>query len=122
MKYILSFILFINYSFAQVAVLRKGEVVPFDGVLFTKELEKEIRTNLDISDKKISKLEGLNKLNDQEIDILNKRLNLYQQKSLELSDKAAKLEEGNFYKSFSYFLAGALLTGFIGYGVVKNYR
>jgi hypothetical protein len=55
-------------------VVKKGETVPFDGVLFTKEKEKEVRNNIENSEKKIITLAKLNEFNEKEIDILNKRL------------------------------------------------
>ena len=123
MKVIISLILCFNFCYAEnVKVVKKGEVVPFDGVLFTKEKEKEVRTNIENSEKKIITLAKLNEFNEKEIDILNKRLELYQNKSRELADREVKNENNTFLKNSLYFLSGALLTGFIGYGVVQTYR
>jgi hypothetical protein len=122
MKFIL-FFLCVNIALAdQVKVIKKGDPAPFDGVLFTKELEKEIRNNLSIADDRIKLLNKINDLNNKEIEILSNRLELYQKKSLELSDINSKIENTTFIKNAGYFLAGAVITGFIGYGVVQAYR
>ncbi len=122
MKFIL-FFLCVNIALAdQVKVIKKGDPAPFDGVLFTKELEKEIRNNLSIADDRIKLLNKINDLNNKEIEILSNRLELYQKKSLELSDINSKIENTTFIKNVGYFLAGAVITGFIGYGVVQAYR
>jgi len=122
MKFIL-FFLCVNIALAdQVKVIKKGDPAPFDGVLFTKELEKEIRNNLSIADDRIKLLNKINDLNNRVIEILSNRLELYQKKSLELSDINSKIENTTFIKNAGYFLAGAVITGFIGYGVVQAYR
>lgn len=106
----------------QVKVLKKGDPAPFDGVLFTKELEKEIRNNLSIADDRIKLLNNINDLSNKEIEVISKRLELYQKKSLELSELNSKMEDTTFIKNAGYFLAGAIITGFIGYGVIQAYR
>jgi hypothetical protein len=122
MKFIL-FFLCINMALAdQVKVLKKGDPAPFDGVLFTKELEKEIRNNLSIADDRIKLLNNINDLSNKEIEVISKRLELYQKKSLELSELNSKMEDTTFIKNAGYFLAGAIITGFIGYGVIQAYR
>lgn len=123
MKILLCIIFSINICYAeQVRVVKKGETVPFDGVLFTRELEKDVRSNLEMYKAKVEVLTKIDELNNKEIDILTKRLDLYQKKSTELADKNVEIESNSFVKNTGYFLAGALLTGLIGYGVVKTYR
>lgn len=123
MKIILCFILSSSLAYSQdVKVVKKGEVVPFDGVLFTKELEKDIRNDVKNLEKRNEVLTKLNEVNNKEIDILNNRLELYQKKSKELAEREVKSERETFFKNTFYFISGALLTGLIGYGVVKTYR
>jgi len=123
MKVILCLLLISNIAISEeVKVVKKGESVPFDGVLFTKEKEKEVRADLETSEKKIVTLRKLNELSESEIAILNKRLELYQNKARELADREIKSENNTFLKNSLYFLSGALLTGLIGYGVVRTYR
>lgn len=116
---LLSFIL-LAYTKARaddVVVVKKGQAVPFDGVLFTKELEKSIRMDIQISEKRIDTLNKLNDLNEKEIDILTKRLNLHQQKTLEMSNREVESENRTFWKNTIYFLSGAIITGLISHGV-----
>ena len=123
MRIALCLLLISNICIAEeVKVVKKGESVPFDGVLFSKEKEKEVRVDLETSEKKIVTLRKLNELNESEITILNKRLELYQNKAKELADREVKSENNTFLKNSLYFLSGALLTGLIGYGVIQTYR
>ena len=123
MKALLSLLLMCNLCFAEdVKVVKKGELVPYDGVLFPKEKEKEIRTDLETSEKRVITLSKLNELNNKEIDILNKRLEIYQDKARIMADREIKQESNTFWKNALYFVSGAVLTGVIGYGVIKAYR
>lgn len=120
---LLILILFLNSAFANdVKVVKKGEVVPFDGVLFTRELEKDIRNDIQILTKKVDTLTKLNDINEKENEIITKRLKLYQDKSDQLAKNEAKLEKDTLMKNTFYFVMGAVLTGAIGYGVIKAYR
>jgi len=115
---VISFMLLYPQAHAQdVKVVKKGEVVPFDGVLFTKELEKTIRMDIQLAEKKVETLSELNDLNEKEIDILTKRLNLYQEKTIEMADREVSNENSTFWKHTIYFLSGAIITGLISYGV-----
>lgn len=118
MKILFTTILFTQICFAQdVKVVRKGEQVPFDGVLFTRELEKSIRMDIQISQNKIDTLTKLNELNDKEIDILTERLKNHQQKVKDIVDREVQTENSMFFRQTLYFISGALITGLISYGV-----
>lgn len=120
---LLILIMSVNMCFAQdVKVLKKGESAPFDGVLFTKELERQIRNDKIIADEKIRVLTELNDLSTKENKVITSRLELYQQKSLQLVELNNKMENSSFIKNAGYFIAGALITGVIGYGVIQAYR
>lgn len=121
MKLLFSFLLITNFCFAQnVKVVKKGESVPFDGVLFTKELEKDIREGVDKLKRRNEVLTKINEVNEKEIDIVTKRLSLYQEKSKELADREVQSERDQFIKNTLYFLSGAIITGLISYGVTKT--
>lgn len=121
MKLLVSLFLVSNVCFAQsVKVVKKGDITPFDGVLFTKELEKDIREDVQKLNRRNEVLTKLNEVNEKEIDILTKRIVLYQDKSRELVDREIKSERDSFIKNAAYFLSGALLTGLITYGVLQT--
>lgn len=123
MKTLLVLLLSVNICFAEsVRVVKKGESVPFDGVLFTKELEKDIRNDMETYKKKVEVLTKIDELNNKEIEILSKRLEVYQKKSLELAEKSSTLERDSYLRNAGYFLSGALLTGLLGYAVIQAYR
>jgi hypothetical protein len=105
-----------------VTIVKKGDSVPFDGVLFPKQKEAEFRTDLQTAEKKVITLTKLNELNEKEISVLTQRLDIYQTKTKDMLELQSKLEQTTFLKSAVYFLSGAILTGVIGYGVVKAYR
>lgn len=123
MKFLFCMFFILNIAMAEeVKVLKKGELAPYDGVLFPKEKEREIRTEIEISAKEIVTLKKLNELNEKELDIINKRLDVYQKKSLELLKINEEKKENDLLKNALYFISGAVLTGVIGYGVIKAYR
>lgn len=123
MKLLLSFFLLFNIALAEeVKVLKKGDMAPYDGVLFPKEKERELRTELEISEKKILTLRKLNDLNEKEIEVLNKRIELYQEKTKEIVHLQLQEDKYSNAKNALYFISGALITGLIGYGVIKAYR
>ena len=118
MKFLFTTLLLTQVCFAQdVKVVKKGEQVPFDGVLFTKELEKSIRMDMQISQKKIDTLTKLNELNEKEIDILTTRLQIHQEKVKDAVDREVQTENSMFWRQALYFISGALITGLISYGV-----
>jgi len=102
---------------SEVKVLKKGESAPFDGVLFTKEMEKSIRMDIQLSEKKVETLNKLNELNEKEIEILSKRLEIHQNKNREFADREVEYENSTFWKHTLYFISGALITGLISYGI-----
>jgi hypothetical protein len=123
MKLLLTIFITLNIALAEdVKVVKKGDEVPFDGVLFPKEKEREIRTEIEIANKEVITLKKLNDLNEKEIDILNKRLDIYQKKSIELIKLEEEKKENDLLKNTLYFISGAVLTGVIGYGVLQAYR
>jgi hypothetical protein len=125
MKYLLLLLITFNAFSQEVVTVKKGDVVPFDGVLFTKERELQIRKEVlekDFLVKKNLLLEELGKLQQTEIDIANKRVDVYQKRTQEMADREVRQENTDFWKSAFYFTAGALIVGIIGYGVVSTYE
>ena len=119
---VLSFLILTN-CFAQSAkVVKKGDIVPFDGVLFTRELEKQIRFDIQILEKKSESLAKIVEINEKEINILNKRIALYQEKANELATSQINKDNSTFFKNTLYFVSGAVITGVIGYGLIQAYR
>lgn len=125
MKYLLLLLLSLNAIAQDVVTVKKGDAVPFDGVLFTKEKELEVRKEVlekDFLQKKASLLEELGKVQKEELDISNKRIEIYQARAQEMADREVKSESREFLKNALYFTAGAVLTGVLGYGVIQAYR
>lgn len=126
MKYILILFLSTSLAFGQdVKVLSKGTPAPFDGVLFSKEMEKSIR-QIDLDNAYLKQqnasLNRLNDLSNQENDILSKRYENMALKANQLAEQQVKAENASFWKNALYFVGGALITGVISYGVVKSIR
>jgi len=118
MKILLIFLLITNICFAEdIKVVKKDDKVPFDGVLFSKELEKSIRMDMQISEKKIDMLTKINDLNEKEINILTKRLEIHQEKTREIIDREVQIENSTFWRNTIYFISGSLITGLISYGI-----
>jgi hypothetical protein len=121
MKLLFSLLVISNMCLAQdVKVIKKGETAPFDGVIFTREIEKDIREDIQRLNKRNDILTKLNAVNEKEVEILVKRVSLYQAKSKELADREVSLERDSFIKNALYFISGALVTGLITYGVTQT--
>jgi hypothetical protein len=111
-------IVFSLNSFAEVTTVKAGQVAPYSGVLFSKDAElklREMREEYQIEKKKTELLSKINDMSQKEIDILTQRVDNYRGQVLE-NRKSSDLEKA------VYFLAGALITGFVSYGVIKANR
>lgn len=125
MKYLLILLVSFNTLAQDVITVKKGDIVPFDGVLFTKEKEMQVRKEVlekDFLQKKNSLLEELGKVQTDQLEIANKRVDLYQKRVQEMADREVRSENREFLRSALYFTAGAILTGVLGYGVIQTYR
>jgi len=123
MKILLILCLSISLAHAgNVSVITKGTPAPFDGVLFSREMEKAIRqTDLDnvFLKQQNASLTRLNDLSEQETAIVTKRYENMQLKANELAEKQVKMDNNSFWKNSLYFISGALITGLITYGVAR---
>jgi hypothetical protein len=118
-------ILLNNKAFSQVTVVKKGDTVQYDGVLFSKDKEIELRQmalDLDFEKKRNLKLSDLVEVSEKQIQQMNKRIELYDKRIGDLYSKQVDEESNQSWKNAAYFLSGALITGLIGYGVVQAYR
>lgn len=125
MKYLLLLTLSFNCLAQDVVTVKKGDIVPFDGVLFTKERELAIRKDIlekDYLEKKVNLLSELGKVQQEELDLSNKRVELYRSKAIEMADREVRSETKDFWQNALYFTAGAVLTGALGYGVIQAYH
>jgi len=112
--FILSVLISLN-SFSQVTTLKKGELAPYEGVLFSKDKElklREMREECAVDKKKVELFSKMNELTQKEVDVLTQRVDNYR-KEVRDNKKISDLEKA------VYFFAGALLTGVISYGVVQ---
>lgn len=118
-------VLFNNKAFSQVTVVKKGDTVQYDGVLFSKEKELEVRQqvlDLEYEKKRNLRLSDLNILNEKQIDLMHKRIDLYQNRVQQLQERDLSNQDDRLLNNTLYFVSGALLTGLIGYGVIQAYR
>lgn len=123
MKKLINFIaVFLLISFpsqAEVRLLQEGDKAPYKGYLFDIETEKKIRIDLlqldyykalDQHNVKIIKL-----MQDNE-DLMNKRIELYQKQNLNFNEQLASSKDINTIERIVWFGLGILATGFAFYG------
>lgn len=125
MKYLLVMMLSFNALAQDVVTIKKGDPAPFDGVLFTKERELALRKDIlekEFLEKRVSLLGELGKVQSEELSTANIRITNYRIQVAEYADREVKSESRDFLKNSLYFVAGALITGAIGYGVLKTYK
>lgn len=104
-----------------VAPIKKGVAAPCDGFYFNKDAEHDAEQYRDdaifyksYSDKINEKV----KLESDENDVLQKRVNLYLQESKTLADEVSKRDNNEGLYRFGYFLLGIVVTGL----AVRNIR
>jgi hypothetical protein len=101
MRYLLVGLLCINTANAEMIILKKGDIAPYDGILSDAAQMKEFRQINE--DKKNLELQNL-KLKD---------LSLVQDDRVEAYRSELKASESrSFWKSVGYFTLGVLVTGF----------
>lgn len=125
MKYLILFLLSFNLLAQDIVVLKKGDVVPFDGVLFSKEKELQLR-QLTLDKQALEKQnETLNKLfefQQKEIEITTARIILHQEQNNILADKVVRQQENTFWQNVAYFGLGVVITGVVSYGAFQIYK
>lgn len=106
-------------------LLRKGDVAQSEGWLFSRELEASNRQRLldadlykqlDLSNQRIIQYHV------QEKEILKQQADLWRNQSTELSKQLVSAEDRSFWRNTLFFLAGALVTTAITFGVSKAAR
>lgn len=113
-KLILILTLLIAFNSFGAKVVKEGQVVPYDGVLFDMEEEKELRQT---REDKI-KLEQLSVLYKQKIDIQKERIDNFQ-------DYIKKTKPLTGWEKAIYFGLGVLVTGgtlYISSQLIKNIK
>lgn len=116
MTVILSLLLTLNPLYAcdkPVQYLSQGQNTPCTGYLFSPEKELEVRQmketyNLHLEVKQLQK---------ERIDILETRIDNYQEYQVELEKELRNREDISFWKNTLYFGLGVLLTGAIATNV-----
>jgi hypothetical protein len=100
MRYALIALLIVRLAHAEMIVLKKGDIAPFEGILSDAAQMKEFRQINE--DKKNLELQNL-KLKDLSA-IQDERVELYK-------SELKSSESRSFWKSVGYFTLGVLITG-----------
>lgn len=96
-------------------VVKKGDVVPCDGIVLSTEQELKARTDL-IYYKELS--DRYEKRSEFERELLN----LEKESSRYYRSELEKKKDREFWQKALYFMAGAVLTGAVAYGTVQVVR
>lgn len=109
MKYLMILCFITQSLFAQDAtVLKKGDPAPFDGVIFTKEKEKEIRLMTETK-----------KLQDEKIDLYDKRIALRDKQLDSLAERVVEQKDESLFTKVGMFILGAAVTTGVAFGVSR---
>ncbi len=103
-----------NYSFADVSLLEKGQQAPYKGYLFSPDLELEVRVKVN----KNLFLESLVIKQQQEIDILNNRVQVKDELIINVEKQLKQSERNSSFEKIVYFMLGIVITSSI-YKYVK---
>jgi hypothetical protein len=107
-----------NLVYAEMAVMKRGDVCAFDGVLVDAPQMKEFRQINE--DKKNLELQNL-KLKDLSA-VQDERVELYRRQAQSLNSELAKSESRSFWKSIGYFGLGVLVTGLAAKVAIESTR
>jgi hypothetical protein len=105
-----------------VTVLKKGEVSPCDGFLFSPEAEKKVTKAIDDAKyyKELSDLlHEKNELYLKQINILDQRLMLYVKTTDELAEEVNRKRNEDFWQKTLYFGLGVVVTGLSVYAATS---
>lgn len=125
MKYLLIFLLSINCFAEDISYLKKGEVAPFDGVLFSKEKELQLRQlkyDKDATQTQNKIMQQIIDQQEKEINIQSKRIEVYQNQANVLAKDITDYKTNRFWQNTVYFIAGVAITGLVTYGVLQTTR
>lgn len=126
-KYFISLLLMTNIAFAapQIDVIRKGDPAPYDGLIMNAEQEQQFRLTEKKYNNAVEQIDSLTKLHkhyQENNQILMQRVENYQEHHQKLAKQVVDMKDSNFLENTLYFLGGAVLTGFIAYGVVNSLK
>jgi len=93
--------------------LRKDEVAPYNGYLFTPQKEQEVRT----INESYGVLKNLVKEQDAQISLLNERIGVKDEQLDKAIEQVGKSD--NILTKIGFFVLGAVLTTGMVYGVKK---
>jgi hypothetical protein len=119
MKKIIALLLILSIQSAiseEAVPLQKGQPAPYTGYEIDQAKVISIR-NLGIDNDSKTRI---NSNLTQENALLQQRVTNAQQESAALSKQLAEQRDTSFFSKAGYFIAGALVTGLIGYGVYKT--
>lgn len=100
-------------AYGQVQAIKKGELAPYDGYVFSLDAELKNR-------KELIELDALRlktPLLEQNLNLITEQSKLWQATALEANKELYKRDQNSFWVNTGYFLIGALLTTGIVYGV-----
>lgn len=120
MKKYLILLLLASNVYADFDYVDKGSLAPYAGYLITLEREKKLRlmdNDLNLCNSLSDSYKKANAFEQQNSDILTKRVELYQKENAALAERAVK--SSTFWEDTLYFTLGAVLTGAIAVGVAK---
>ena len=105
--------------------LRKGEPAPTDGILLTPEEANRVRVRdieLDLRKKENELLIDVSGKMKEQVDIMEKRVDFYQDKNMDLSKRVEDLASDNFWEKTVWFILGVGATIGVGYAASRTWR
>ncbi len=105
--------------------LRKGEPAPVDGILLTPEEANRVRVRdieLDYKKKENELLIEVNKKVKEQVNIMEQRVDFYQDKNIDLANRVETLSSDNFWQNTIWFIVGVGATIGVGYAASRTWR
>lgn len=118
-------VMLINTAYAEFDHLKQGDSAPYTGFLISPSKEQELRLineRLKLDEALIKQYDIVQELNKKHVEVLQQRLDIYQNENIRLSKEIIESRGDGFWNKFLYFALGVLATTAIVYGVNQAVR
>lgn len=120
MKKMLLFLLIPSLLLADDSVkyLNKDDKAPFDGYLFSREAERQLR----LTDLELKQSKDIIKLYEQKSTIQEKQIELRDKELDVLSKRVIEQKDDSFFGKIGFFVLGVAATSAIAFGITRISR
>jgi hypothetical protein len=102
--------------YAEVQYIKKGDITPYEGYLFSVDAERKNRAELIMKDNMTTQI----KLYEENEKIYERQVYMWKNVATENTERLLKMERNSFWQNSLYFTLGVVVTGAIAIGVSRG--